>query len=300
MSAVCFLWCCIAGVVSPALCAGCSCLCLVVSVYPWVVCCCPLCPMPAALWCCLLCSVLVLCVVFALVCSSLRSSSYRVYISSWPVSLPGLYLVVAGLYLVVSHLSYVTGRRVAARRALCCPLNLCVLLAASGLCVLLRLCCLVSFVCCLRVSASCAVLLSLCCVSRRTVSRASSLVWPALLCARSVRRVCSRVTRCALCCVYICSWSVYLPGLSLVVAGLHPFLICISFWPVSSSLRLHLVLVCISPRSVSRRCWSASLPGLCIFLVCISSLRLHLVLICISISPCLYLVVASLSLRLYG
>ena len=154
--------------------------------------------------------------------------------------------------------------------------------------------------CCLRVSASCAVLLSLCCVSRRTVSRASSLVWPALLCARSVRRVCSRVTRCALCCVYICSWSVYLPGLSLVVAGLHPFLICISFWPVSSSLRLHLVLVCISPWSVSRRCWSASLPGLCIFLVCISSLRLHLVLICISISPCLYLVVASLSLRLYG
>ena len=149
-------------------------------------------------------------------------------------------------------------------------------------------------------SASCAVLLSLCCVSRRTVSRASSLVWSALLCARSVRRVCSRVTRCALCCVYICSWSVYLPGLSLVVAGLHPFLICISFWPVSSSLRLHLVLVCISPRSVSRRCWSASLPGLCIFLVCISSLRLHLVLICISISPCLYLVVASLSLRLYG
>ena len=131
-------------------------------------------------------------------------------------------------------------------------------------------------------SASCAVLLSLCCVSRRTVSRASSLVWPALLCARPVRRVCSRVTRCALCCVYICSWSVYLPGLSLVVAGLHPFLICISFWPVSSSLRLHLVLACISPWSVSRRCWSPSLPDLYIFLVCISSLRLHLFLVCIS------------------
>ena len=138
-----------------------------------------------------------------------------------------------------------------ARRALYCPLNLCVLLAASGLCVLLRLCCLVTFVCCLRVSASCAVLLSLCCVLRRTVSRASSLVWPALLCARPVRRVCSRVTRCALCCVYISSWSVYLPA----------FLVCIS------SLRLHLFLVCISSWSVSRRCVFVSLSvwSICVF-----------------------------------
>ena len=147
------------------------------------------------------------------------------------------------------------------------------------------MCCLVSSVCCLRVSASCAVLLSLCCVSRRTVSRASSLVWPALLCARPVRRVCSRVTRCALCCVYICSWTVYLPGLYLAVArrcwspslpDLCIFLVCIS------SLRLHLLLVCISYWSVSRRCWSPSLPDLYIFLICISSLRLHLFLVCIS------------------
>ena len=74
----------------------------------------------------------------------------------------------------------------------------------------------------------------------------------------------------------------------------------LSCYSLRSLLRLHLFLVCVSSWSVSRRCWSASLPGLCIFLVCISSLRLHLVLICISISPCLYLVVASLSLRLYG
>ena len=156
--------------------------------------------------------------------------------------------------------------------------------------------------CCLRVSASCAVLLSLCCVSRRTVSRASSLVWPALLCARPVRRVCSRVTRCALCCVYICSWSVYLPGLSLVVAGLHPFLVCVSFWSVSASLRLHFIsswpvylpglylvvaglhlfLICISFWSVHLVVASTSLPGLYMFLVCISSLRPHLFPVCIS------------------
>ena len=110
--------------------------------------------------------------------------------------------------------------------------------------------------CCLRVSASCAVLLSLCCVSRRTVSRASSLVWPALLCARPVRRVCSRVTRCALCCVYICSWSVYLPGLYLVIAS-------------SSRPDLYKYI----SLSVSRRCIFVSSS---VWLICMSDLLAYL------------------------
>ena len=76
----------------------------------------------------------------------------------------------------------VSGRRVAACCALCCLPWICVFFSASGLCVVLRWCCLVSFVCCPRVSASCAALLSLCGVSRHTVSCASSLVLPVLLC----------------------------------------------------------------------------------------------------------------------
>ena len=43
----------------------------------------------------------------------------------------------------------------------------------------------------------------------------------------------------------------------------------LSCYSLRSLLRLHLFLVCVSSWSVSRRCWSTSLPDLYIFLACI-------------------------------
>ena len=86
-------------------------------------------------------------------------------------------------------------------------------------------CCVACSVCCLLLSVSCGVCVSLGCVLLPAVSHACcSLVLPALLCARPVRRFCPRVFLVAL----------------VVLSRLHLFLACISSW------------------SVSRRCWSVS------------------------------------------
>ena len=86
-------------------------------------------------------------------------------------------------------------------------------------------CCVACSVCWLLLSVSCGVCVSLGCVLLPAVSHACcSLVLPALLCARPVRRFCPRVFLVAL----------------VVLSRLHLFLACISSW------------------SVSRRCWSVS------------------------------------------
>ena len=62
----------------------------------------------------------------------------------------------------------------------------------------------------------------------------------------------------------------------------------LSCYSLRSLLRLHLFLVCVSSWSVSRRCWSSSLPVLYIFLACIfviatsSRPGLYISLVCIS------------------